>query len=392
MDTSTTQAGAYKQIYGKKLSDALGNRSTFLWDKIGTAPEKPVGEGFFFFVDVAVNQAGGPTTELAPLREAQADITKKAQVTPVEYEGAVEFSNKARRLAKNGGSATSLEDHSFTNKLISFRNWLANDVYRDGTGTLSLVNGTVTASATVIVDDATPFPEQLEVDFYDAAGTTFVGTSQVKAQDLIADTLTMNDPLTLADNAVIRRKGVSTTMSIHGLKRIVDTTTVSATYLGLSRTDLIKWRGQVMDNAGNPLSADLLQQAMDRRDILCGEDTPEPTIVTHPVQRRKYLTLATPQRRFMNGTFDLGHDMIEFNGKGWFIDTKAQRDTWWLLVLSDIEKFELNPLDLNDDGGATLKWVPGYRKVLGFYEWGGQVAARHPYWHLQIKNLATLSL
>lgn len=384
--TSTTMAGSYKQVYGKQLIDALGNLSTDLWDKIEVSSDKPRGQGFYFPVHVGANLAGGPTGELSPLREAMSETIVQAVITPVEYEWTIEISNKARRLGEGDkASWVSVVDHAFRSKLDTARNMLGNDVYRDGTGTLSLVNGAVSASTTVVVDDATPFRENMVLDGYESTTNVFQNV-QIATVDPFTNTLTLKSAVSIADNGILRINGVTTTQSIHGLHRIIDTNVVSTSYLGISRNTYLKWRGNVVDNGGNSLSGDLLQQCLDRVLIICGKMPP--TMISNPSQRRKYLQLSTPLRRFMNGKFDLGYDTLEFNGRGWMIDTKCPRDEINMVDLSDIKRYELNALDLNSDGG-TLKPVSGYRKVQAFYEYGGQVAAQNPYWHLRLQNLAT---
>lgn len=394
--TSTTMAGSYKQVYGKTLVDALGNLSTDLWDKLQVSSDKPRGQGFYFPVHVAANLSGGPTGELAPLREAQSEVNVQAHFSVKEYEWSVEISNLAVKLGEGNQAAfVQAIDQSFTSKLDTARNMLGNDLYRDGTGTLSLVNGAVSASTTVVVDDATPFREQMMLDGYDSTNTTRqMDSVQVKAVNPFTNTLTMASAVTLDDNAVLRIEDVQTSGAfspIQGLKKIVDTTNVAVNYLNLSRNTYLKWRGNYYDAGGVAVSADLLQQMLDRVRTICGMEPPN--IISNQSQRRKYLQLAVPQRRFMNGTFDLGHDTMEFNGKAWTIDTKCQRDTIWMLELSDIKKYQLGGLDLNEDGGGgALKPVPGYRKRLAYYEYTGEVAAMNPYRHLQLTNLAVPSI
>ena len=390
--TSTTMSGSYKQIYGKGgLIDALGNLSHDLWTKIGTSPNKPRGQGFYFPVHVAGNLSGGPTSEMAPLREAQSEEFVQAVVTPAKYEWSIEVSNDARYLGE-GDQATFVRvvDNAFNSKADTAMTMLGNDVWLDGTGTLTLVNGAVSNSTTVVVDEAIRVREKMVLDGYESSTLKFQG-QQVATVDPFTNTLTMKNPVTIADNGILRINRVdgSTVVPIAGMVRMVDTTTTGTTYLGVSRNTYRKWRGNVLDAGSVSVSGDLLQQAFDRVRIICGK-TPS-TIASNMSQRRKYLNAAQPQRRFMNGTFDLGHDTLEFNGKGWMIDDKCQRDKIWLLDLADFEKYIVRDLDVNTEGGE-LKPVPGYRKAIAYYEFIGQVACQNPYWHMQISNLAVPSI
>ena len=384
---STTMLGALKYVYGGLIS-SLQNLEPTMWDKLGTAPEKPRGRGFVFGVHLSGNMAGGPTSEYAPLRAAQAERVAQATVNVKEYEHSIEITNLIKALSKGDPAAfVQVADHAVREAAKSMRKYLSQDLYRDGTGTISLVNGAVSAATTITVDQSNLFRKNMVLDGWNAAGSTKQFDSvQISYVDNPNNQIELASAVTIEDNGLLKIEDVTSTMSIDGLARMVDTTTTGTSYLGISRSTELNWRGNVLSGGSNAISGDLMQQGLDRVLTECGK---QPTfILSNPIQRRQYLNLATPQRRFMDGKFDVGFNVLEFNGMPWNIDVDCQRDRVWILELDDIQKFILQDVEINGDGGGMFKPVPGYRKSWAYYEFIGNAACRQPNHHLQINTLA----
>jgi len=68
--------------------------------------------------------------------------------------------------------------------------------------------------------------------------------------------------------------------------------------------------------------------------------------ITHRKQRRKYLDLVVPEKRFQDGHMDAGFTKLLFNGKEFMLDKDCQIDTVYAGKKSALRKFEVAPLSM----------------------------------------------
>jgi hypothetical protein len=84
---------------------------------------------------------------------------------------------------------------------------------------------------------------------------------------------------------------------------------------------------------------------------ILGGDAPD-TLIMHQRQRRKYLDIVTPQKRYMDGKLDAGFDALKFNGKDLFLDEDCQTATVYALTRKHVQKYELEGISMGKHDGS----------------------------------------
>jgi hypothetical protein len=98
------------------------------------------------------------------------------------------------------------------------------------------------------------------------------------------------------------------------------------------------------------LTTDLLQRLEDDVAILGGEELT--TLICHRKQRRKYLDIVVPEKRYMEGTMDAGFVKLSFNGKELWLDKDCQDDTIYGINKPAIRKFEVAAMEMASHDGS----------------------------------------
>jgi hypothetical protein len=142
-----------------------------------------------------------------------------------------------------------------------------------------------------------------------------------------------------------------------GLRGIVDDATDLTTFENLNALTNFIWRGRRIDASSANLTSDLLQRLLDDTEIL-GGDAPD-TLIMHQRQRRKYLDIVVPQKRYMDGKLDAGFEKLSFNGKDLFLDEDCQVATVYALTKKHVQKYELKPLTMGgyEDSDTFLRAI-----------------------------------
>jgi hypothetical protein len=124
-----------------------------------------------------------------------------------------------------------------------------------------------------------------------------------------------------------------------GLRGIVDDATDLTTFQNIDASASRIWRGRRIDASSGNLSSDLLQRLCDDVQVLSGEMVD--TIIMHPKQRRKYLDIVVPQKRYMDQDMDSGFKKLSFNGIELWLDPDCQDDTVYAVMggLEGSDKF-----------------------------------------------------
>jgi hypothetical protein len=172
---------------------------------------------------------------------------------------------------------------------------------------------------------------------------------------------------------------------IAGTTLIIDDGTVATTYNGLSRTTYPILRGNVIAGGGVNLTNDLLQRSSDEVSIV-GDGRIDMLISRHG-QRRKYLDLVTPDKRFLDDKLDRGYQYIYWNGMKWYIDVDAPKAEIIGLTTKYLERFEIRGIHLADDNNSILKWDGTHDSYIAYYRAYSQVASLKPNAHFRLTGL-----
>jgi len=351
----------------------LVNRKATTYSKLGTSSRKPEGLGFKFAVETEGNQANlGAINFGQTLPDGGGQSGENGLILPKETVQVVNLTNYQIQAGKGQGAAFAdtlttnldkgIEDHSKE---------LNQQAYRSGSGIIAKVNGTVTASASVIVDEGiiTHFRKGQKLAFYN--GSTLEANRTVTKVNFNTLTVTVDSVVTLTNNDDIYRvvgnidtKTAAPTdgKELSGLKLVTDDGTLQTTYEDINRTNVQEFDGIALDKNSANLSDDMLQSL--RSNILeqSGKEVSATShkIFTSPRQFRKYMQIVVPQLRFdVDGKLDSagGRATKTWMDLEWVEDTDCGFDELYLLDMTDVKKYVLYDVKYEDQfGGGIMKW------------------------------------
>jgi hypothetical protein len=137
-----------------------------------------------------------------------------------------------------------------------------------------------------------------------------------------------------------------------GLRGIVDDSTDLQTFQNIDSSATREWRARRIAAGSANLTSDLLQRLIDDVAIMSPDGDEPDMLLAHTMQKRKYLDLVVPQKRFADGNMDAGYSKITFNGKEFTFDKDCQNDTVYALKKDKIRKFELEAIGMGKHEGS----------------------------------------
>ena len=361
IDTSNV-TGALKRIWGDLTNQQ--NLKTKAIDQIGKSSTKhsPGGEGFYGAINDQGNESVGAINEAEVFRTVDPEnfvqfrVTPKILVAPVQFTGLV-------------AAAASDDDESFANIVVNALERAKDRLNKDknrqffglGSGVLGVPAGTVSSAATSFsVDSAQYFRPGMVIDICTAASSTEVISSARitavdKALNVIFLSVSLGASLTIANEIIkenIRVAAPSDGKEMMGLRGIVDDSTDLTTFENINALTNRTWRARRIDASSANLTSDLLQRLIDDVEVLGGEE-PD-MLVMHQRQRRKYLDIVVPQKRYNDQKLDAGYGALTFNGKELFLDPDCQQATVYALTKKNIQKYELEALGMGRHEGSDI--------------------------------------
>ena len=398
-DTSTLDS-LLKRFYTKA---AIVDQQQFDPDFIDTlpkAPEKPGGISASVYMGVRLQrrQDGGAQLQAEQFRNnesgkyGQAVVSCKVNIWPIELTNFLIEAGKGNEYSFMSSLDSEMADARRAGLKDGNR-----QAFGDGSGTLAYVNGTIAGSVSLVVD--TPgvqyFFPGMRIDVYTSAGVAEalnVAISSIAESTL---TLTLAQAVSVTDNSLIYKAGVYNTADVNvtqkemmGLSGIGDDTT-PATFEGIARGTYEIWKGTVVDASSASLTTDLLQRCSDKVERRSGQNVE--TFVSHRNQRRNYLNLTVPKKRFMSDKMDDGFQVLEWNGFKWLVSHDCQKDTIYMYNKKAVEVFSMQSFDLDQSDGKILKHIPRTDTVEAYYKRYENIGSRHPSAVGKLKSLATLT-
>lgn len=358
--TTSTISGLLKRVYANYKRDVqnLTHRSI---DEIGKSLKNysPEGEGFFGAINDYGNESVGAINESEAFRTIDSENYTQWKVSPKVLAAPIQFSGLSAAVA-DGGNAAAFAG-SVVDALDRARERLLSDENRQffGLGTGALATPAASHTAAVIeltVDSAQYLRRNMVVDIYNGATKT-VDSRRITSVDKVNNVISFGTSLGVAivttDVIVkenIRDSAPSDGKEMMGLRGIVDDSTDLTTFQNIDATSNNVWRGTRIDASSASLTSDLLQRLIDDVELACGE-APD-LLITHHKQRRKYLDLVVPQKRYQDGKMDTGFTELTFNGMRMLLDRDCQRDTLYAVKRARLQKFELKPLEMGAHDGS----------------------------------------
>lgn len=357
----TTIAGAVKRVYDDYV-EKQQNLKRMAIDEIANSLTKynPGGEGFFGAINDYGNESVGAINENESFRTIDNEHYAQWKVTPKVQVGPIEFSGLASKAADT-------DEEAFVSVVVDALDMARERLLKDenrqffglGTGLMAHAAGAVSSLATSFsVDNAQYLRANMVIDVCSAGSSTLIVsavriTDVDKASNVVYLGSAIGISLATSQDIIkqnIRVSQPSDGKETMGLRGIVDDGTDLSTFQNIDVTANRIWRGRRIDASAGNLTSDLLQRLLDDVRTLCGEE-PD-LLLMHPKQRRKYLDIVVPQKRYMDGDMDSGFKKLEFNGHELLLDVDCQSDTVYALKKNKIRKFEVEAMGMGTQDGS----------------------------------------
>jgi hypothetical protein len=318
-DTNMTSiAGGLKRVYDSYIEGAQ-NLNAKTVEGFGKSLKKfsPEGEGYFGAINDYGNESGGAINEEEVFRTIDSEDYQQWKVTPKVLVWPIQFGGLT-------AAAASGDEASFANLIVDAldraRDRLMSDENRQffglGNGLLGAPSAAVTAAGTLFTVSSTQyFRRNQVVDIYSGATKT-VDSYRIAYVDRVNSVIAFSTSLGVAIDTTsqivkenIRDSAPSDGKEMMGLRGIVDDSTDLTTFQNLNASTIYEWRSRRIDASAANMTSDLLQRLLDDVAILNPEGDEPDMLLMHRKQRRKYLDLVVPQKRYMDG--EHGHGLQE---------------------------------------------------------------------------------
>jgi hypothetical protein len=352
-------AGALKRVYGNYIEKQQNLKHRAI-DEISKSLKKynAGGEGFFGAINDYGNESVGAISETESFRTIDNENYQQYKVSPKVLVAPIQFSGLVAKAADS-------DDEAFVSAVVDAldqaRERLLKDENRQffglGNGLLANPAGNVASNVTSFsVDSAQYLRANMVIDIFNGATKT-IDSKRIQDVDKVANVVyfatSLSAALITTDALVkenVRDSAASDGKEMMGLRGIVDDSTDLTTFQNLSASSNRIWRGRRIDASSANLTSDLLQRLIDDVMVLGGEE-PD-TLIMHPKQRRKYLDIVVPQKRYMDGDMDSGFKKLSFNGVELWLDIDCQDDTVYAIKKNLINKYEVAPMQMGSHDGS----------------------------------------
>jgi len=276
-------------------------------------------------------------------------------VWPIQFSGLV-------------ASAAQGDEESFANLVVDAldraRDRLLSDENRQffgyGAGVLAQPSGAVASNLLSFTVASVQYlrANQVVVIYGSATGSVITAAMRISYVDhvnsVVGFTVSVGTALT-AGNVLVKQNMLVSAPSdgkeMMGLRGIVDDGTDLSTFQNIT-TAVYEWRSRRLAAASANLTSDLLQRLIDDVATMSPDGDEPDTLIGHRLQRRKYLDLVVPQKRFQDGAMDAGFSKLTFNGKEFLLDKDCQTDTIYAIKKDKIRKFELEAIGMGKHEGS----------------------------------------
>lgn len=377
MAASTTSniANLLKQVYGSGVTTQQNLKHRAM-DEIAKSAKKynAGGAGFFGAIRDAGNESGGALNEDEAFRTADSESYLQYKVSPKVLAAPVEFTGLAAHAADS-------DAESFAAMVVDLvettKERLLKDMNRQffglGTGLLASPYAATASNVTSFsVDSAQYLRKNMVIDIFQASTKT-VDSIRIDDVDKQSNVVYFATSIGAALNATsqivkenIRDSAATDGKEMMGLRGIIDDATDLTTFQNISAASNRIWRGVRIDASSANLTSDLLQRLIDDTEVLGGEKVD--TLITHKKQRRRYLDIVVPQKRFMDGKMDAGFDKVSFNGMELWLDDDCQANVVYAITKKMIENYEVKPLSMGGyEGSDTYLRIANYDKFQAYW-------------------------
>lgn len=354
----STFVGALKNVYDDYVEKQQNLKHRAI-DEIAKSLAKynAGGNGYFGSINDYGNEAVGAISETETFRTIDAENYDQWKVVPKVLVGPIEFSGLVAAAADS-------DEESFVAAVVDALDMAKERLLKDenrqffglGNGALaSPAQSTASNLTSFTVDSAQYLRANMVIDIFTGSTKTVDSiriTDVDKANNVIYLSTSLGAAVGTSDVLVkenIRDSAATDGKEMMGLRGIVDDGTDLTTFQDIDASANRIWRGRRIAASAN-LTSDLLQRLIDDVAVLGGEE-PD-TLIMHRKQRRKYLDIVVPSKRYMDGKMDSGFQKLEFNGIELWLDADCQDDTVYAIKKDKIRKFELEAMAMGKHDGS----------------------------------------
>jgi hypothetical protein len=358
-------AGLLKRIQEGEVVDQQ-NLEALSFDEFSKSGKKynAGGKGFFGAINDYGNESVGALNETEQFRTIDSENYQQYTVVPKIMNGPIEITGLAVEASDDNVESFA---EGLLKEIQGAKKRLRKDMNRQffgsGTGTMAVPLQNVTSTSTSFtVASAQYLRKNMVIDAQSNGNNNSISHNRILNVDKVNNIvyLTASVGVSMITTDQIYKENIRVSASadgkeMMGLDGIVDDSTLLQTFEGLDASALYEWRAVRINAASANLTSDLLQRLEDDVATLGGED-PD-TIIAHKLQRRKYLDLVVPEKRFQDLKLDAGFSKLSFNGKEFWLDIDCQRDQVFAIKRARIYKFEVAPMAMGglDDSGTWLR-------------------------------------
>lgn len=357
-------AGLLKQVYGQYV-EKQQNLSHKAIDQIAKSAKKynAGGQGFFGAINEYGNESVGAISEEETFRSIDSESYQQYKVLPKVLVAPIQISGLSAKAADS-------DPESFADALVDALDMAKERLLKDmnrqffglGNGLLASPAGTVSSAATSFsVDSAQYLRDNMVIDIF-AGATKTIDSKRISSVDkqnnVVYFATSLGAALGTTDQLVkenIRDSAASDGKECMGLRGIVDDSTELTTFQNLDASAKRIWRAVRIDASSGNLTSDLLQRLDDDISVFGGE-MPDLKLM-HNKQRRKYLDIVVPQKRYMDQKLDGGFSKISFNGSEIFLDEDCQDATVYSINRAFVHKYVVEDLGMGmlEDSSQFLR-------------------------------------
>ncbi len=358
-------SGLLKRIQEGEVVDQQ-NLEALSFDEFSKSGKKynAGGKGFYGAINDYGNESGGALNETEQFRTIDSENYQQYTVVPKIMNGPIEITGLAVEASDDDVESFAeglLREINGSKKRL--RKDMNRQFFGQGNGTLGVPAGNIVSTLTSFsVSSAQYFRKNMVIDAQSNGANNSISHNRItnvdKVNNVIYLTVSVGVSMITTDQIYkenIRVSASSDGKEMMGLDGIVDDSTLLTTFQALDAASLYEWRAVRISASSGNLTSDMLQRLEDDVATLGGED-PD-TLITHKKQRRKYLDITTPEKRFNDLSLDAGFSKLKFNGKEFWLDTDCQEDQVYAIKRARIHKFEVAPMSMGgiEDSGNWLR-------------------------------------
>lgn len=353
--------GAIKRVYAKGIQSQQNFKTSFA-QSLPIAADKPLpslgSEVSAFKIPMLLTrrQTGGAINATESFPSPETGTKKQGGIVPKLNVWEIDITKMAIVGSQVDGAIVdgfaSQLDFDMQDALESFRKDRERQLFGNGLGTLATLSAASSSSTTVTVDTGNKtqylFPG-MRIDIYNGS-TLEVSNALISSIDVTNATFTTSAAVTASSGGTVVRHNTKLSAptdgkEIMGLRGISDDGDDFTTFQELSRTTYPVLNGTTLDSLSTAITNDILQRLADKVESTSGRMVER--VVSHRNQRRMYLSLVTPMKRFTDDKLDSGYSTLEWNGMPWDVYFECQKDSVYMFPKDGVKRYILKDIHID---------------------------------------------